>query len=65
MFAPVVEHIVEKLKSTEMVLMQPDVAPLLNTLHVLSQNKDLGQVTLSLTLCLITLFLIIICMGPF
>jgi hypothetical protein len=56
MFAPVVEHIVEKLKSTEMVLMQPDVAPLLNTLHVLSQNKDLGQVTLSLTLCFIRCF---------
>ena len=47
MFSPVVDHVVEKIKSTEMVLMQPEVGPFLNVLRVLSQNKDIGQVTIS------------------
>ena len=44
MFSPVVDHVVEKIKSTEMVLMQPEVGPYLNALRVFSQNKDIGQV---------------------
>ncbi|CAB3984152.1 Ubiquitin conjugation factor E4 A [Paramuricea clavata] len=43
MFSPVVNHVVEKIKSTEMVLMQPEVGPFLNVLCVFSQNKDIGQ----------------------
>ena len=45
MFSPVVECVVEKIKSTEMVLLQPEVGPLLNALRLFSQNKDLAQVT--------------------
>ena len=44
MFSPVVECVVGKIKSTEMVLLQPEVGPLLNVLRLLSQNKDLAQV---------------------
>jgi hypothetical protein len=47
MFSPVVNHVVEKIKSTEMVLMQPEVGPFLNVLRVFTQNKDIGQVALS------------------
>lgn len=44
MFSPVVYRVVEKIKTTEMVLMQPDVAPLLSALHMLSMYKDTAQV---------------------
>ena len=44
MFSPVIECVVGKIKSTEMVLLQPEVGPFLNVLRLLSQNKDLAQV---------------------
>lgn len=44
MFSPVVNHVVEKIKSTEIALMQPGVGPFLNILHVFSQNKDIALV---------------------
>ncbi|XP_028402978.1 ubiquitin conjugation factor E4 A-like isoform X2 [Dendronephthya gigantea] len=52
MFSPVVNRVSEKIKTTEMVLMQPDAAPILNVLHMFSQNKDIAQVLVKSSLWL-------------